>query len=289
MTSDETQQLPPGTLYVVGTPIGNLEDITLRALRILNAVDLVASEDTRHTGKLLTHHGIRTRQISLHEHNEAERSRELICRLQQGARVALVSDAGTPLVSDPGYRLVTAAAAAGIRTVPVPGPSSLTAALSVSGLPTDTFRFVGFLPRKKDKRSEHLSRLAAQDGTLIFFESPRRIETLLVETAAVLGDRPAVLCREMTKRHEEYLRGRLTQIRAALATREQVKGECTLLIGGRPLEPRVSEARLTAEIRRRLTSTDAKIGEISREIARELGVARNTVYRKALQIRDESV
>jgi 16S rRNA (cytidine1402-2'-O)-methyltransferase len=249
----------------------------------------VASEDTRHTGKLLTHHGIRTRQVSLHEHNEAERSGELIRQLQEGARVALVSDAGTPLVSDPGYRLVTTAAAAGIRIVPVPGPSSLTAALSVSGLPTDTFRFVGFLPRKKDKRAEHLSRLAAQDGTLIFFESPRRIENLLAQTAAILGDRSAVLCREMTKRHEEYLRGRLTQIRAALATRGQVKGECTLLVGGRAPEPAVSEERLAAEIRRRLTSADVKIGVVAREIARELGVARNTVYRKALEIRDESV
>lgn len=289
MSLDEAHPLPPGTLYVVATPIGNMEDITLRALRVLGAVDLVASEDTRTTGKLLTRHGIRAHLVSLHEHNENERSAELIRRLQEGARVALVSDAGTPLVSDPGYRLVSAAAAAGIAVFPVPGPCSLTAALSVSGLPTDAFVFVGFLSRKGERRAAQLARLEADERTLVFFESPRRIGNLLEDAAAVLGDRPAVLCREMTKRHEEYLRGRLSQIRLLLADRERVKGECTLLVGGRVEAPVISDDCLEAEIRRRLAASDTGLASMAREIARELGIPKKAVYEKALRIKDESV
>ena len=279
------EALPPGTLYVVATPIGNLEDITLRALRVLAAVDLVASEDTRHTGKLLGYHGIRARLVSFHEHNETERTGELIARLKSGDRVALVSDAGTPLVSDPGYRLVCAAAAEGLPVVPIPGPSSILAALCISGLPTDAFVFKGFLARKKEKRSRQLAGLKDEDKTLIFFESPQRIEALLTEAYRVIGDRQAVLCREMTKRHEECLRGRLSELIGILSDRTQVKGECTLLIAGKGSAEDFPPERIETEIRRCMASGEKRLSAMARDIAKELGVPKNVVYEKALEIR----
>ena len=221
----------PGTLYVVSTPIGNLEDITLRALRILREVDLIACEDTRQTRKLLDHFAIAKPTVSYHEHNETERSRELIEKLEAGSSVALVSDAGTPLVSDPGYRVVTAAVAAGIAVVPIPGASAALAALAASGLATDSFRFCGFLPAKTMQRRKVLEQLKGETCTLIFYETPHRIVEALADVEAVMGGRPVVVARELTKLHEEFIRGDVGEVRAQLAARPAVKGEITLLIG----------------------------------------------------------
>jgi len=243
-----------GVLYVVATPIGNLDDITLRAVEILQTVDVIAAEDTRQTGILLKAHGITTRLLSYHEHNERQRSVQLIEKLKAGRAVAVVSDAGTPTISDPGYRLVSAAADAGIKVVPLPGVSAVTAALSVSGLPTDTFTFIGFPEKKAGKRTKQLHRLADRRETLIFYESPRRIIPLLEAVRECFGDRPAVLTREMTKQHEEFIRGPVSQIISALAKRPAVKGECTLLVSGRVDEKTVAPEDIEAEIAKFLTA-----------------------------------
>jgi 16S rRNA (cytidine1402-2'-O)-methyltransferase len=226
-----------GTLYLVGTPIGNLEDITFRAVRVLKEADRIACEDTRQTRKLLDHYGISKPTVSYHEHNEAERSRELIAALLAGAAIALVSDAGMPLISDPGYRLVRAAIENGVRVEVVPGPSALLAALAASGLPTDSFHFAGFLPAKSGQRIRALEALKDEPATLVFYEAPHRILEALEAVAQVLGDRPAVVARELTKLHEEFLRGTVNELRAALAARESVRGEITLLIGKPPRPP----------------------------------------------------
>lgn len=220
-----------GILYLVATPIGNLEDITFRAVRILREADLIACEDTRHTRQLLDHFGIVKPVISYHDHNEATRSSELISKLEDGVNVALVSDAGMPLVADPGYRLVNGAIAAGIAVQPVPGPSALVAALAASGLATDTFRFGGFLPAKAAQRERLIESLREEPSTLIFYEAPHRILETLDGIARILGDRPLVIARELTKIHEEFLRGTARAIHAVLNARETVKGEITLLIG----------------------------------------------------------
>ena len=220
-----------GTLYIVATPIGNLEDITLRALRVLREADLIACEDTRQTRKLLDHFGISKPLVSYHEHNELARAAELVERLEAGANIALVSDAGTPLISDPGYRLVAAAIAAGIPVVPIPGPSAALSALAGSGLATDAFRFCGFLPPKASQRRKTLEALQEERCTLIFYEAPHRILEALEDVEAVMGSRPVVVARELTKLHEEFLRGTAAEVRAQLAARPSVKGEITLLIG----------------------------------------------------------
>lgn len=223
----------PGTLYLVATPIGNLEDITLRALRVLREADLVACEDTRQTRKLLVHYGIGTATASYHEHNEAARSRELVAKLLAGTTVALVSDAGMPLISDPGYRLVRAAIDHGIRVEAVPGASALATALAASGLATDSFHFGGFLPAKSGQRLKALEALKDEPATLIFYEAPHRIVDALAAVEEALGERPVVVARELTKVHEEFLRGTAAEVRAVLMARESVKGEITLLIGKR--------------------------------------------------------
>lgn len=220
-------------LYLVGTPIGNLEDITFRAVRVLREADLIACEDTRQTRKLLDHYGIGKPTVSYHEHNERERSRELIAKLASGTTVALVCDAGMPLISDPGYRLVREAVDAGIRVESVPGPSALLTALAASGLATDSFYFGGFLPAKSGQRRRALERLRDEPATSIFYEAPHRILDALTDVEQVLGERPVVVARELTKMHEEFLRGAAGEVRAALAARESVKGEITLLIGRR--------------------------------------------------------
>ena len=219
-----------GHLYVVATPIGHLADITLRAIDTLSHADLIAAEDTRHTRRLLSAHGIETRLISYHEHNERQRTPELIQRLEQGECIALVSDAGTPSVSDPGFRLVQAAIEHGIAVIPIPGVSAVMAAVSVSGLPTDAFIFLGFPTRKKNKRMQELRNVSHLPQTLIFYQSPRRINGFLDELLEALGDRQAVLAREMTKIHEEFIRGPLSHIQAQLMEKEALKGECTLLV-----------------------------------------------------------
>jgi 16S rRNA (cytidine1402-2'-O)-methyltransferase len=223
--------LTPGTLFLVATPIGNLEDITLRALRTLKECDVVAAEDTRRTGQLLKHFGISRPLLSYFQFNEAKRSEEIIGRLQRGEKVALVTDAGSPGISDPGERVVRAALAAGLRVESVPGPSALVAALTASGLPTDELHFIGFLPHKSGQRRKQLERLKGYEGTLVFYESPYRVERLLGELNELFVGRRVVMARELTKKFEEYLRGTAAQLLEVLKGRS-VKGEFVVLVAG---------------------------------------------------------
>src|SRR5688572_18497153 len=216
--------LTPGTLYLVATPIGNLEDITLRALRTLKECDVVAAEDTRRTGQLLKHFGISKPLVSYFQFNEAKRSEEILGRFQRGEKVALVTDAGSPGISDPGERVVKAAIAAGFRVEPVPGPSAVIAALTASGLPAETFHFVGFLPHKSGQRRKRLEQLGGVEGTLVIYESPYRIEKLLEELAELLPERQVVLARELTKKFEEFLRGKPAELQELIKGRS-LKGE----------------------------------------------------------------
>lgn len=226
----ELPPLTPSTLYLVATPIGNLEDITLRALRVLRECDVVAAEDTRHTGQLLKHFGIFKPLLSYFQFNEAKRSEEIIARLRRGEKVSLVTDAGSPGISDPGERVVKAAIAAGFRVESVPGACALVAAVTASGLPTDEFHFIGFLPHKSGQRRNKLESLKAFDGTLVLYESPYRIQRLLRELSEVFPEREVVLARELTKKFEEFLRGRPAELIAATAQRN-LKGEFVVLVG----------------------------------------------------------
>ncbi len=269
--------MPTGTLFVAATPIGNLEDITLRALRVLKEVDVIACEDTRQSGKLLSHFGIATPTISYHDHNEATRSADLIERLKSGLNVALITDAGTPLVSDPGYRLVNAAIDAGIAVVPIPGASAALGALAAAGLPTDEFRFCGFLPPKSGQRRKALEELKGEACTLVFYEAPHRILDALEDIQAVYGSRPVVVARELTKLHEEFLRGTAAEVRASLAGRPAVKGEITLLIGkGRTVvdDTPVVEAVAALEAQG-IPRMDA-----IKHVARERGLSKRDVYKE---------
>lgn len=275
----------PGILYVVATPIGNRDDITIRALDILGHVDLVAAEDTRHTGRLLAHHHIKCPMISFHEHNESERTPDLIKRLNAGASVALVSNAGTPSVSDPGYRLVKEAVANHIRVSPIPGVSAAIAALSVSGLPTDSFVFIGFPAKKKAKRLHQLKDLAGESRTMVFYESPKRILTFLKEIISVMGDRYGVLSREMTKLHEEFIRGFLSEILSSLTARPAIKGECTLLLTGCEKNKDVSINTVRTEIIKALEKKQNKLSELSKIIAQKYGLPKNKVYDEALELK----
>src|SRR5882757_367153 len=210
-----------GCLYLVGTPIGNLEDITLRALRILKESDQIACEDTRHTQKLLSHYEISKPLVSYHEHNEMTRAPELVVAMEQGAKIALVSDAGMPLVSDPGYRLVTLCARHQIPVIPIPGPSALLAALAASGLPNEEFLFVGFLPARTGERRRALERLRIEDRTLILYEAPHRVAETVADAREILGDRQACVAREITKMHEEFRRGKLSELTTSLEERSE--------------------------------------------------------------------
>jgi 16S rRNA (cytidine1402-2'-O)-methyltransferase len=274
-----------GKLYVVATPIGNKDDITLRALNILREVDLIAAEDTRISRTLLSHHQIRTRLISYHEHNEKKRTPELVDKLLEGASIGLVSNAGTPSVSDPGYRLIEAAIANNIMVVPIPGVSAATAAMSVAGLPTDSFVFSGFLPKKKGKRLNVLNQLAAESRTLIFYESPKRILTLMEEIITAMGDRNAVLAREMTKLHEEFIRGPVSQILRTLKPRQEVKGECTLLIAGCEEKEGIDSDIIKSEIKEALKNRVRAFSEVVREISQKYGLPKNKVYELALKMK----
>jgi len=274
----------PGTLHVVATPLGNLEDITLRAVRVLREVSLIACEDTRRTATLLRAHAISTSVTSYFEHNEGWKGEKILDALRAGRDVALVSDAGTPGISDPGYRLVRDARAAGIPVVPVPGPSAAVAALSVSGLPTDRFLFVGFLPAKAAARRKALEELAGVRETIVFYESPVRVVVAMADMVEVLGDRDAFLCREATKLHEEYIRAPLSELRNGLAARSSVKGEFVIVVSGASEIPRSSEpvevlfARLTAEGKTRRAAV--------KEAARILGLPAREVYRRVLAATD---
>jgi 16S rRNA (cytidine1402-2'-O)-methyltransferase len=286
--SDSDPAKTKGVLFVVATPIGNREDITLRALKILQDVDLIAAEDTRKSGKFLSYHRIKKRLISYHEHNEEKRTPELLDRLLSGISIALVSNAGTPCVSDPGYRLVAAAIANKIAVIPVPGPSAATTAMSASGLPTDSFVFIGFSPKKKGKRTRFLAELAAEPRVLIFYESPKRILAFLQEIVSHIGDRPAVLAREMTKLHEEFIRGSVSEILETIRTGPQIKGECTFLVAGRKEQKENDLDILKAEIKTALDKHQKGLSEITKSIAQKYGLSRNQVYAMALKVKSQT-
>jgi 16S rRNA (cytidine1402-2'-O)-methyltransferase len=267
----------PGVLYVVATPIGNLEDITYRAVRVLGEAALIACEDTRQTRKLLDRYGIRTSAVSYHEHNEQVRAAELVERMLAGESVALVSDAGTPLVSDPGYRIVAAAIAAGIRVEPIPGASALLSALAASGLPTDAFQFAGFFPPKSSARRKTLESLKTFPATLVCYEAPHRILETLDDIDEIMGVRPVVVARELTKLHEEFLRGTAREIRETLAARTSVKGEITLLIG-RGEETAAEDGEPAEQVAGLVAGGMARM-EAIKTVARMRGLGKREVYR----------
>lgn len=274
-----------GILYVVATPIGNLEDWSARAQRILADADLVLAEDTRRSGQLLRHFGITSSLQSYHDFNERQRAEELVAQLRAGARIALVSDAGTPLVSDPGYQLVRAARAAGIEIVAVPGPSALTAALSIAGLPTDRCVFEGFLPAKAAARRSRLEALKHEERTLVFFESPHRIEEALTDLTDVFGaGREAVVARELTKLHEETLGATLGEIRSTIAARDAPpRGELVIVVhGAAPAPSGLSEARRLFDVLRRFLPP----GQAAAAVAEFTGLSRQLLYADALDRRD---
>lgn len=273
-------------LYLVATPIGNLEDITLRALRVLKSADLIACEDTRQTQKLLSHYGITTRTTSYHEHNEMTRAPELVVELEQGARIALVTDAGMPGISDPGFRLITLAIRHHIPVVPIPGASAFLAALVASGLPTDSFRFSGFLPAKRGSRRKLLESIRDSARTQVFYEAPHRLTEALEDVVELLGgDRHVVIAREVTKIHEEFIRGRADQAIEALKTRGDVKGEITLLIGKREAseDPAATGTRAKVGIRERVDQIMAKENvddkTALKRLAKEMGISKSEAYR----------
>ncbi len=266
----------PGPLYIVATPIGNLEDITYRAVRVLREASLIACEDTRHTRNLLDHYGIRKPTISYHDHNETERAAELVARMLAGESVALVTDAGTPLVSDPGYRLVSAAILNQIPVLPIPGPSAALTALAGSGLPTDAFHFGGFLPHKPGQRAKVLEALAGEEATLVFYEAPHRILEALEAIEAALGPRPVVVARELTKVHEEFLRGAAGEIRDRLAAREAVKGEFTILIG-KATQPPPDHTPMNEAVEALVRAGAPRMDAI-KQVARRRGLSKRAVY-----------
>ena len=272
--------MPEGRLYVVATPIGNLDDLTLRARDVLGQADVIAAEDTRHSRVLMSRHGLARPMVALHEHNEEQQSETLVQRMLAGETVALVSDAGTPLISDPGYRLVRLAADAGIEVVAVPGPSAVTAALSVSGLPTDRFAFEGFLPARRAARRKILSGLLVEPRTLVFFESSHRIGESLEDLAQVFGPgRAAVLCRELTKQFETVLRGSLGELqRRVAADANQRKGEFVLVVAGAPAETTTGLAA-AMELARMLQDQVGQ-SQAARIAAKIHGVSRREVYER---------
>src|SRR5437660_1009924 len=270
-----------GCLYLVGTPIGNLEDVTLRALRILKEVDQIACEDTRHTQKLLTHYDIHKPLVSYHENNELTRAPELVVALEQGAKIAIVSDAGMPLVSDPGHRLVTLCLRHQIPVVPIPGPSALLASLSASGLPNEEFLFVGFLPARSGERRRALERLRIEDRTIILYEAPHRIAECVADAGEVLGNRNACIAREVTKLHEEFRRGKLSELSASLEERP-ARGEITLLIGPEaPADARTqanSAQSLTDRVEELIRQAKLDRKEALKLAAKERGLTRRDAY-----------
>jgi len=281
--SNGSASAPGPKLYLVATPIGNLEDITLRALRILKEVDVIACEDTRQTQKLLNHYEITTRTISYHEHNEMTRAAELIVDVEHGASVALVTDAGMPGISDPGFRLITLAIRHHVPVVPIPGATAFLAALVASGLPTDSFRFSGFLPPKQGKRKEVLENILASPRTQVFYEAPHRVIETLEDVVEVLGpNRQVVIAREVTKLHEEFLRGRAAEVLETLKARGDVKGEITLLIGKSEDSIQTAAAKVGVRTRVREIMAEEKVDEKAalKKVAKELGVSKSEAYRE---------
>ena len=273
-----------GTLFIVAVPIGNPDDLTPRALQTLRSVGVVAAEDTRHFATLARQHGIETRAVSYHDHNEESRTRELVGRLRAGEDVALVSDAGTPLISDPGYRLVRAAIDEGLNVTSLPGPSAVTTALAASGLPPHPFRFVGFLPRTAAARRSALEALRGDEATLIAFEAPRRLLASVRDALAVLGDRPACLARNLTKPHERYQRGPVSGLVAELEAEDEVRGECTLLIGGTgDRSGSLADAEADAEL---LLRADTPARAVQELLIQRHGLSKRDAYAVVLRIRD---
>ncbi|MGA2905699.1 MAG: 16S rRNA (cytidine(1402)-2'-O)-methyltransferase [Candidatus Korobacteraceae bacterium] len=279
----EVDSTPRGTLYLVGTPIGNLEDITLRALRTLKEVDLVACEDTRQTAKLLNHYGIEKPTLSYHEHNELTRAAEVVVHLERGDNVAIVSDAGMPGVSDPGYRLVALAIRHHIRVVPIPGASAFLSALVASGLPTDSFHFGGFLPAKAGARRTALEAIRNSPRTQIFYEAPHRIVESVRDVVDILGpERHVVIAREVTKLHEEFLRGHAADVLAQLEKRTEIRGEITLLIGKVEEIPHLPAASQTVAKRIKELVGSEKLAEKAalKQAAKEFGLSKSEAYRE---------
>jgi len=271
-------------LYLVATPIGNLEDITLRALRVLKQADLIACEDTRQTQKLLNHYGITTRTTSYHEHNEMTRAAELVVDLEQGARIALVSDAGMPGISDPGFRLISLAIRHHIPVVPIPGASAFLSALVASGLPTDSFRFSGFLPAKRGQRRRVVESIRESARTQVFYEAPHRVKEALEDIVEILGgQRHVVIAREVTKIHEEFLRGHAAEVLETLKARGDIKGEITLLIGKmEATEQKTLPSRVSIRQRVEQIITEEKLDEKGalKKAAKEMGISKSEAYRE---------
>jgi len=281
----ESPETPPrkGRLYVVATPIGNLEDITVRALRLLGEADLIACEDTRHTLKLLNHYGIHKPTLSYHQHNEASRAEELLKRLEQGAQIALVSDAGTPIISDPGYRLVSVCLEKQIPVIPIPGPSAVIAALAASGLPSEEFVFVGFLPSRPAARRKALQNLAKETHAMALYEAPHRLVDTLSDALECLGRRQAVIAREITKVHEEFLRGDLAELLVRVQ-RQPVRGEITVLIGpplpGTEKSPVLCAAPLGQRVEQIMRERQIDRKAALKLAARERGLTKREAYKQ---------
>jgi 16S rRNA (cytidine1402-2'-O)-methyltransferase len=289
--ADAADAANAGTLYIVATPIGNLEDITRRALRVLSEVDTIACEDTRHTRTLLNHFGIKTKTVSYHEHNEHERTDELVARLAQGAHVALVSDAGTPAINDPGFRLVRACIERGIDVVSVPGATAFVNALVASGLPTDEFYFAGFLPSRGHARRLKLAALRAIPATLVFYEAPHRIGDTLADAREILGEREACVARELTKLHEEIARGRLTDLIARFSGSTAARGEMVLIIDRTVLDEDSQETQATRNIAALVAAFETEGLEpraALKRAARELGLSRDEAYRRLVSERAQA-
>jgi 16S rRNA (cytidine1402-2'-O)-methyltransferase len=285
---ENSSRRPGPALYLVATPIGNLEDITLRALRTLKEVDLIACEDTRQTQKLLNHYGIATRTISYHEHNEITRAAELVKNMQEGASIALVTDAGMPGISDPGFRLISLAIRHHLPVVPIPGASAFLAALVASGLPTDSFRFSGFLPARRGERRAALEVIKTSPRTQVFYETPHRVVEALADVVEVLGkNRQVVIAREVTKLHEEFLRGRAGEVLETLKSRDGAKGEITLLIGKAEQSEERTNVAVTspsASVRQRVLQvmSEEAIDEKAalKKVAKERGISKSEAYRQ---------
>lgn len=270
-----------GVLYIIATPIGNLEDITFRAVRTLKEVDLIAAEDTRHSRKLLSHFGIATQLTAYHDHNERLKSDFLLSQLREGKSLALITDAGTPCIADPGYRIVQAAVAAGIRVIPIPGPSAVMAALSAAGLPTDRFAFEGFLPPRQGKRRAYLAELAAEERVLLFYEAPHRLAATLADMLAVLGNRQAVVARELTKIHEEFRHGTISELIDWCAAQEP-RGEVVILVT--PAEAGEAPVQdLETILARHLADKGLSVKEAVARVTAETGLPRREVYAAALK------
>jgi len=283
--TEEQGKTGQGTLYVVATPIGNLEDITYRAVRVLDEVDLVAAEDTRHSRKLFARYGLHKPLVSYHDHNEQQRQEELIRRLQDGATIALISDAGTPCIADPGYRLIAACRRAGIKVVPIPGPSALITALSAAGVSTERFVFEGYLPQRAKARADLLRQLLGEPRTLIFYEAPHRLAATLADMVAIMGsDRQLVVARELTKLHEEFFRGTIAEALSRFE-REPVRGELVMVI---PPGTQGPQMNARDALRHLLNDSDLSRREAVKMIAKEYGLPSSEVYRASLSLTEEA-